>query len=115
MRLSEIKGERAIEVIADLIDPVSVIASDDEFRQLLDADKKVDGIKYLLKKHSKEVLTCMAILNDEDPKTYSPSFVALPAMLLELLNTPELVELFYSGGTVTSSGSPTESTEDEKN
>lgn len=114
MKLSEIKGERAIEIIADLIDPVSVIASDDEFKQLLEADKKVDAVKYLLKNHSKEVLTCMAILNDEDPKTYSPSFVTLPAMLLELLNTPELVELFYSGGTVTSSGSPMESTEEEK-
>lgn len=115
MKLSEIKGERAIEIIADLIDPVSVIASDDEFRKLLEADKKIDAVKHLLKQHSKEVLTCMAILNDEDPKEYSPSFVTLPAMLLELLNTPELVELFYSGETVTSSGSPTESTEEEKN
>lgn len=115
MKLTEIKGEKAIEAIADLIDPISVIATDEKFRNLLESDQKAKAAKYLLKKHSKEVLLCMAILNEEDPKTYKPNILALPSMLLELLNSPELVELFYSGGTVTSSGSPTGNTEDEKN
>ena len=115
MKLTEIKGERAIEAIADLIDPISVMANDKKFRNLLESDQKVRAAKYLLKNHPKDVLLCMAILNNEDPKTYQPNILALPKMLLELLNSPELVELFYSGETVTSSGSPTVNTEDEKN
>lgn len=115
MKLTEIKGEKAIEMIADLIDPIAKIANDDKFRKLLEANKTAEAAKILLKEHSKEVLVCMAVLHDEDPETYQPNLVTLPAMLLELLNTPELVELFYSGGTVTSSGSPTENTEAEKN
>lgn len=114
MKLTEIKGEKAMETIADLIEPISVIVTDEKFRKLLESGNRVKAVQYLLRHHSKNVLLCMALLNDEDPETYEPNILTLPAMLIELLNTPELVELFTSGETVTSSGSPTESIEGEE-
>ena len=113
MKLSEIKGERALDVIADLMDPVMEIVSDAELKKYIDRENRLEAVKYLLKNYKKQVITCMAILHEEDPDKYEPSLVTLPAMLLELLNEPELATLFYSGGTVTSSGSATETTEED--
>lgn len=114
MKLSEIKGEHALDVLADLMDPIAEIAQDQMVVKLLRSNQKLTGVKILLKKHKKSVLNIMAILNEEDPKTYNPSLLTLPALVLEILNDPDLVDLFQSGEEVTSSGSPTENTEVEK-
>lgn len=111
-KLSEIKGEDAFDVLAELLEPVSVIATDKEFVSLVREHDKIGAVKVLLKNHKKEALCIMATLDGEDPKTYAPSIVRLPAMLLDLFNDPELISLFQSQDTVTSSGSVTESTEE---
>lgn len=113
MKLSDIKGEKAIEVIADLIDPFKKIASDGVFREKIASDR-VEGVKYLLKHHSKTVIEILAVINEEDPQTYEPNVFALPVMLLDFFNDPMVSELFgFQSQTTdkTSSGSVTESTE----
>ena len=113
MRLSDIKGERAIEVIADLIDPITILANDKVLRKKLDKDR-LGGVKYLLKTHSKLIVEVLAIINDEDPETYEPDIFALPIMLLDFLNDPKVEELFGLQSQTTektSSGSVTVNTE----
>lgn len=114
MNVTELKGEKSLEILADFIDPISEIATDKKFRSLLESDKKLEAVKYLLKSHPKEVLYCMALYNCEDPETYQPNFFALPKILLDFFNSPMVADLFTSGDTVTSSGSPTENTEGEE-
>lgn len=97
MRISDIKGEKALDVIADLLDPVAEISTDNEVRTLLGTGKAADrkkAIKLGIKNHKKAVITMLAVLNDKDPETYEPSIYALPMMLLDILNDPEVKTLF---------------------
>lgn len=116
MKLSEIKGEKALEVVADLIDPITLILADNEFIELYKSNKpKILVVKKLLKTHQKETLTILALLNDEDPETYKPSIVELPKMLLDIFNDEELKSLFTLQTQKMEgefSGSATESTEE---
>ena len=96
MKLSEIKGQEAIDVLADLMSPASIIFTDKKVVDLLRGGDKIKAIQSMLKSHSKEVIEMLAILEREDPKTYEPSLVTLPMKLLEFFNDPEVVELFFS-------------------
>lgn len=113
-KLREIKGEKALDVLADLLEPVCDISTDSELVSELQSGSKVKGVQLMLKNHKKAVLTIFAILNEEDPATYEPNLIELPKTLLEAFNDPELVSLFISQGQSaeqTSSGSVTENTE----
>lgn len=94
MKISEIKGERALEVIADLIDPISEMLKDEEFKSIVKGDDRAKAVKYLLKSHKKNVLIILALINGENPETYEPTLVSLPMMLMDLLNDPDIAMLF---------------------
>lgn len=97
MKLSDIKGERALDVIADLIDPVAEILGDKEISAALQSGKAhAKAIKLALKNHKRAVLDMMAAIDGEDPETYQPSLFVLPKRLLDLLNDPEVQQLFES-------------------
>lgn len=117
MKLSEYKGEKALDILADIIEPAAIIMADKEIVNFAKSGKPVIKlIKPLIKNHKREVIEIMAILDGEDPKEYSDkvNFFTLPAKLLEILNDPDLMSLFTLQGQKTdetSSGSATESTE----
>ena len=95
MKLSEIKGEKAIEVFADLLEPVGKMLTDGEIKGLIEQDApKVEIVQKLLKNHSKEVIEMMAILDDVPVEEYEVNFVTLPAKLIELFNDEAVTELF---------------------
>lgn len=96
MKLSEIKGQEAIDALADLMFPATEIFSDKKVVDLLRAGDKLKAIHAMLKGHSKAVIQMLAILDREDPETYEPSIVTLPLKLLEFLNDPEVNNLFFS-------------------
>lgn len=114
MRLSDIKGEKALDLLVDLIDPITLIMADEKIIQTYHSNKpRIILIKDLINYHKKEILTILALLNEEDPATYSPSIIVLPKMLLDLMNDPELADLFHLQNQMTgseSSGSATENT-----
>lgn len=115
MKLSEIKGQEAIDVLADLMSPASIIFTDKKVVDLLRSGDKIKAIQSMLKSHSKEVIEMLAIIEREDPKTYEPSLVTLPMKLLEFFNDPEVTELFFSQEQTkdeNSSSSVTENTEE---
>lgn len=114
MKLSEIKGTRALTVLADLIDPMSEIIQDEQFKALLKTKEKAKIAKYLLTNHNTNVIKVLALINGEDPATYEPSLLSLPLMLIELMNDPDVINLFGSQDQTTesaSSGPATENTE----
>jgi len=113
-KLSEYRGEEALDVLADLIEPSAEIMQDKELIELFRAKNMATAAKVALKNHKKAVLAIMARLEDEDPATYAPSLFALPMKLLEIFNDPELIDLFTSQGQTevqTNSGSATVNTE----
>jgi hypothetical protein len=58
MRLSEIKGEQALDVLADLLEPIQTIMADDKAKQLFKGGSEgmIKASRYLLKEHKKEAL-----------------------------------------------------------
>ena len=96
MKLSDIKGEKALDIIADLIDPISLIVQDKGFKKVIDNGTQLDVVKYILKNHGKEILIVLALINEKDPKTYAPSLVELPRLVLDLINDPDVMSLFKS-------------------
>lgn len=95
MKLSDIKGEEALDVLAEIIDPVTSICVDDIFKSMINSKKpKLLLVKYLLKNHKQEVLKILAELNQESYETFKPSIIQLPMMLLDVLNDEEVLQLF---------------------
>jgi len=96
MKLSDIKGEAALDAVADLIDPITDLAQDKILVGLLRLKNYAPAIKLSIKGHKKAVIRILAILNQQDPDTYEPSLVDLPKMLLDLINDPAFADLFQS-------------------
>lgn len=113
MKFSEIKNEQAIEVLADMFEPIVEIASDAEIVSAARNNDKVSTIKLILKNHSRAIFELMAASEGISPDEYECNILTLPTKLLELLNRPELQFLFLSQGQEmeTSFGSATENTE----
>ena len=118
MKLSEYRGEDALDILAEIIEPAAEIFGDKEFARIYRGGKPIKAVQYVLKKHKTAVLHLMAALDGEDPATYKPGILTLPRQILDLLNDPELVRLFSSqeqSKEKTSSGPATENTEANEN
>lgn len=117
MKLSEYRGEQALELLADIVEPAAAIISDKEIAKLAKSGaERIKLVKPIIKNHKKEVIEILAILDGEDPKQYADkvNVFTLPTKLLDILNDPELTNLFTLQGQKMdeeSSGSATESTE----
>ena len=115
MRLSDIKGEAAIDAVADILEPVAEIANDREVTDLFRAGDRLKAIQKALKGHRKAVVDILAILNQKDPAEYIKeiTLASIPAQAIDILNDPELALLFTDAAETekTSSTVATENTE----
>ena len=99
MKLSEIRGEKAIELLGDILIPATEIMADPKISSAVESGKpKLTIVTNILKNHSKSILTILALLNQEDPASYNPSLFALPKMAMDILEDEELMDLFRSQG-----------------
>lgn len=116
MKLSDIKGERVFDVIADIIDPIANIAEDEEFKAIFkkvtppkDVDKKAFAMqiaakrlkKYapaLLRSHKGDVITIMASIEGVSPTEYAESLNLAKLMTdaAELVTDKAFLDLFTS-------------------
>lgn len=117
MKLSEVQGDAALDLLADILEPVGEIMGDKEVAAAAKGQNKMKAVSVAIKGHKKAVIEILARLDGVDPKEYKVNVLTLPVKLLELLNDKELVQLFtWQGqtGDATSSGSVSENTEDKK-
>ena len=126
MKLSELKGERAVEVIADLIAPIANIAEDQKNLQLFRAEKQ-DGesnhdmavrdmkkkIPVLLKTHKKDVVDILCAVNGSDPDDLS--ILDIIRGVIDLANDKDFLSLFLSAVSQGEQTQPTESSADAIN
>ena len=114
-KLSEYKDEEALELLADLIDPVTEIIIDKEVVKEFKKNK-LRGISKAIKKHKSAVFRCLAVLDGTPDKEYHCNIVTLPKTILEIINDKDLIDFFNSQSQETdegSSGSATENGEAE--
>lgn len=118
MKLSEIKGEKALDVLADLIEPASEIMTDKMVVATAKSGQKMRAIKLAIKNHKKAVIEILAALDGaEDVDSYEVNVLTLPVKFVEIFNDPDVMSLFTLQGQKTektSSGSATENTEGDK-
>lgn len=116
MKLSEIKGEAALDLLADMIEPASKIFSDPAIQKLVKAKNKGAILKTLIKSHKTEIIQILATIDGVPVNEYDVNVFTLPLKILELLNDPELMSFFTSQESMedlTSSIAPTVSTEEK--
>ncbi len=99
MRLSDYKGEAALDKLAEIIEPLTTVLADPEMQEI--AKKNGATIKYakpMLKNHKAEIIEILAALDNEPVETYRDKITlfTLPAKLLEFLNDPQVQALFQS-------------------
>jgi len=96
MRLSDIKNEQALDTLADIIEPTANILADETVKEMFRTESKLKLVAYIIKNHKQSVIEILARLDGQDPDTYTFTLLSLPKKVLELLNDPELVDLFTS-------------------
>ena len=114
MKLSAYQGEAALALLADLIEPAGEIMSDKEIGEVFKKNR-FKAIGLAIKNHKKAVIQIMATMDGVPVDEYKCNVFTLPVKILELLNDPDLVQLFtYQGqtGDANSSGSASENTEE---
>ena len=114
MKLSEYQGEEALDILADLIEPAGEIMSDKEIGEVF-KQNRFKAIGLAIKNHKKAVMQIMATMDGVPVDDYKCNVFSLPVKILEILNDPEMIQLFqYQGqtGDAKSSGSASVNTED---
>lgn len=127
MRLSDIKGERTLEVIADIIDPIANIAEDEEAAALFKREKLPEGMtakKFLLQKarkaapallkgHKGDIIAILSAIEGTSPEAYAGALnlVKLIKDTVDLLTDEAFGTLFISAQSGISSGSAPENIE----
>ena len=113
-KISEIKNEDALDVLAGIIEPTVKIASDAQIKALRAKKDKMGALKYAMANYKTEILTILALLDGENPETYEVNLVQMPLKIWECFNDPDMAAFFASQGleiSMKSFGSATVNTE----
>lgn len=114
MKLSDFKDEKALDLLADLIEPATEILADTELRSAAAGSTKAAAVSIAIKKHKSAVMAILAALEGVPVEEYHCNVLTLPLKLLDILNDKETMQLFqYAGQKAepTASGSRMENTE----
>ena len=117
MKLSDVRGERTLDVIADLIEPVASIASDPDAAALFRREKAPEGVEAkdffvqrarrsapkLLRDHKDDVIAVLSTIEGTDPEEYAESLnlAKLLRDLVELMTDEEFVAFLSPSETET--------------
>lgn len=126
MRLSDVKGERVFDVLADIIDPIANIAEDEQAAALFKRAKLPEGMtpgKFLLERarkaapallkgHKGDIIAILAAIEGVEPETYKGALnmFRLFKDCVSLLSDEAFSELFISAQTGDTSGAAQETT-----
>lgn len=130
MRLSNIKGDRTLEVIAEIIDPIANIAEDKEASAMFRREKLPEGMtakKFLMKRvrkslpvllkgHKADIIAILSAIEGVSQEEYAGALnlVKLVKDCTDLLTDEAFMQLFISAQSENKSGSAQENIEAPK-
>lgn len=122
MKLSDIKGDRVLDVIADVIDPIANIVQDKDVAAMFErkavpegmdardffAERMRKGMPVLLKGHKADIIAIMAAIDGVTPEQYAASlgFPKLFTDVMELVTDDALLDFLSSSGTEKDADAP---------
>jgi hypothetical protein len=124
MKISDIRGEAVVDVVADLIPPVTHIMTDPALRDLfaprtveegedrekVAVDRLLSGVPDIIKTHKGDVVAILAAVNGEDVETFAEhmSIYTLIQGVSEIFTDEELLGFFASFMTETAARAGTD-------
>lgn len=112
MKLSDIKGDRVLDVIADIIDPIANIVQDKDVAAMFKREAVPDGmdardffakrmckgLPVLLKGHKADIIAVMAAIDGVTPEQYAESldFPKLFTDAMELVTDDAFLDFLSS-------------------
>lgn len=115
MKLSDIKGDRVLDVIADIIDPIANMVQDKDVAAMFErkavpegidardffAKRMCKGLPVLLKGHKADIIAVMAAIEGVTPEQYAESldFPKLFTDVMELVTDNALLDFLSSSET----------------
>lgn len=122
MKLSDIKGDRVLDVIADIINPIANMVQDKDVAAMfkreavpdgmeardLFAKRMCKGLPVLFKSHKTDIIAVMAAIEGVTPEQYAKS-LDLPKLftdVMELVTDNALLDFLSSSETGKGAGVP---------
>lgn len=115
MKLSDIKGDRVLDVIADIIDPIANMVQDKDVAAMFKreavpegmdardffAKRMCKGLPVLLKSHKADIVAVMAAIEGVTPEQYAASldFPKLFTDVMELVTDNAFLDFLSSSET----------------
>lgn len=115
MKLSDIRGDRVLDVIADIIDPIANIVQDKDVAAMFKreavpegmeardffAKRMCKGLPVLLKGHKADIIAVMAAIEGVTPEQYAESldFPKLFTDVMELVTDDAFLDFLSSSET----------------
>lgn len=115
MRLSDVKGDRVLDVVADIIEPIANIAEDEKAAALFKREVRPDGetansyaikrlkkgVPPLIRGHKEDIIAIMAAIEGVTPKEYAAGLDLLRLIkdFTELITDQTFLGLFTSAQT----------------
>lgn len=122
MKLSDIKGDRVLDVIADIIDPITNIAQDKDVAAMFKCEAVPEGMKpreffvermragmpALLKGHKSDIIAILAAIEGVAPEQYAASLnlAKLFTDVMELVTDNAFLNFLSSSETGKGAGAP---------
>lgn len=105
-KILEARGDEALDVLAELLEPVGAIAADPEISKMMQTGgggTMLDLARAMLKSHKAEVVQIMAIDDGVSPEKERGMLTALtiPGRLLKLLSVPAVRDLLFGSAETT--------------
>lgn len=94
-KLSDYKNEDAIEVLADIIEPLSVIIADEDVKK---EKNKMKAISIALKRYKKQVIQILARIDNVPVEKYECNALTLPLKVVEFISDKEVLDFLESLG-----------------
>ena len=101
MKISELKDEKAIYALGEMMEPLATVFADDELVETFKSGQNIKAVSMLLKRHAKETMKILAAADGVPEEEYHCNLLTLPAKVLEIVNAPEVQELFTFAETKT--------------
>ncbi|MCQ2369206.1 MAG: hypothetical protein MJ007_01875 [Paludibacteraceae bacterium] len=98
MKISDYNNEDALDLLVDLIDPVSNLFTDSEFTNAVKTMTKIEAVKIAIKNHKKDIIEILARLDGTPVNKYKCNVITIARDLLEILNDEALLDFFTSQG-----------------
>lgn len=97
-KLSEYRGEEALLLMADVLEPALIIMQDPEFVKEAREKREATAIKVAIKNHVAEVMEILAIYNGTTVDKFRKkcNIASVPKMVMEIMEDKELMSFFMS-------------------